>query len=264
MSRIHSLLRALPAAVAATLAACSDAPLGPATPSAAPHLARGGNGGNGGVSALPNDSVYGVLAVRTQTASAPTVPGTKVVFFANNLPLWTVPDNGTGDLDPRAGYYKVVLPKVSGGYKAELADLPLSHRTTITLNQSTGKLKAGEVAFSDLQTIERSAVHVSLLSLATKAPAPGATLTLVAGGIVARTVVDGADQSWDGSIPLADGKVTFYIDQGGTFDVCETVAPIGYLRAEPSCQTFSVQSSASSAALTFLHQTGIIAPPPEA
>jgi len=263
MARIHPLLRALPAiAAVATLAACSDAPLAPASPSAAPQLARGGNGGAAG--ALPSDSVYGTLAVRTQLASGPTVAGTKVVFFANNLPLWTVEDNDAADLDPRPGYYKVVLPKATGGYKAELADLPLSHRTVATLNWSTGKLKGGEIAFSDLMTIERSAVHVSLFSLATKAPALGATLTLVAGGIVARTVVDGADQIWDGSIPAADGKVTFYIDQAGTFDVCETVAPIGYLRAEPSCQTFSVLSSASHAKLTFMHQTGIIAPPPEA
>jgi hypothetical protein len=38
---------------------------------------------------------------------------------------------------------------------------------------------------------------------------------------------------------------------------------VGFLIAEPACQTINVSASQSTTTATFFHQTGIIAPPPE-
>jgi hypothetical protein len=248
------------AALAGALAtACADDPIAPNRGDSAPSAAV--------AKPAPTPSAGGTLLaslqVRTPNDSA-WVPGTTARFLTDKGIL-TVADNGPGDTRPEPGIYGVVIP-VSTYYKAELASVPIGYALPTT--QVTGK----KIAWSDVVNFPRyilsakKTITVNLLDAHTKKRTPGATVAVTSPGMDLKyTITDGGagDLTVLGAQAPADGLITVYLPSAtlATWNVCETLAPAGYMLADPACQSGQTAGSWPSLVFNFLHQVGIVAPP---
>ena len=268
MSTATALLRALPAALAAAaLAACSDTPAEPRAAAAAPSLAKG--------SGAPPTTML-TASVRVTDHLGQVVPGAGVVFRVDGVKDHPVMDGGSTDTDPRPGYVRRSIEHGSS-YQALLWTVP---GPWLILGKETVQPYAtpafGTVNFTDLKAHARPTVRVSLRSMQDpKKAALGAAVRVAArnpwaGLVVDTTLTDGKDPAWNNAwqyVPPADGELTFYapLDLKATYTVCEVAPPIGFLLANPNCQSFDFDTyTQQSTKVTFLHQTGIVAPPPPA
>ena len=273
----RALTLAAAAATALTTAlttACNDGPLGPNT-SARPAAAAA-PASSGATPQLPVPAlVRASLTITSSTNLKSVVPGT-VVRFTTDKGSVVVSDNvntdGAGDTDASVGTYSVFLPFGSTHYKAEVLSVPVGYDMPASaayygkLTTTPGGAPETYVAFPTVVAPAKKQLRINFLSMQKK-PAPGATVVVTAPGWdLMYTLTDGGagDLRTDGSKGAADGQVTVYAPAAGIaqWKVCETAAPVGFLIAEPACQTINVSASQSTTTATFFHQTGIIAPPP--
>jgi hypothetical protein len=256
-------------AAAALTAACSDAATAPAVGGAGggsqqmrPALGGPANGG-------PVANVPATLLVAGKLSGTP-LAGTKVQFktvtAAGTVSTLVVGDNQSADDDKRDGYYKVYLPAGASSYLASLASAPPEPYHTFGA-YAYGAQPTGSIAFGTIQLVTKPTLRVSMLSK-TKAPAPGATITITNRLIVFGqpswqvTITDGGagDVGPNGEAPTADGVMLYRLPEAGQYEVCERVAPTGFLMAASQCQVVSPAWDEQRNA-TFFHDTGIIAAP---
>jgi hypothetical protein len=273
MSRTARTLRPQLAATlslaAALTAACSDGPIGPtphASADAAPQRkAPALSTVAADVSASEYPDRIARLQVRAGSATSNTfVPGTTIHIKLDDV-LQPVTDNVWPETDPAVGRLSVVVG-ISTSYKAKLASVPVGYLLPQTVVNGTTNAK-GEVVFETLVAQHKPSVQVSFRNTL-KQLVPGATITATMAGMdYLFTITDGGagDLLADGSQGPADGVVTFWTASPylGEWKICEQAPPTGYLLAEQSCQLVKLDTKKPQGRITFVHQTGIIAPPPE-
>jgi len=250
-------------ATAALTAACSDAPMAP-VPAAAPLAARGNAGG-------PAD-IYNQLTATAEVRSSVTgalVGGATIVVKVDSAGLppgtfWFT-DNGEGDLDATPG--RIKFKTRSGKWiMSRVSTAPEGH-DIVTQMWNQGKIsKNGSAELGAMQVRPRALLHVAFRDLQKQA-LPGAVIVIrgVNGIDFQTTIADGGagDLTADGAAPGAtDGMIHWRVLTPGDYQVCEQTPPTGYALANPACQTVTITPTMLSASLGFVHEGGILPPPP--
>ena len=233
-SSIRRRLTAAGVAFAATMsAACSDAATEPKLVANVPTVASG------------------IILPSLKTATVNLVD-----VWGNNIPekavvrIWTSPtdsvqllDNAPQDQDPAIGKVKVTLVS-SASYKACAWGWTESYMAeknpSVYPNCRAGVINGGSVAFGNLY-MRRKAKIAFYTQTKNGASLPGATVTMnfPNGFPQGVAVADGGASplDYDGAV---NGAIVFKSAAGeGVHSWCETVAPVGYALASPSCGTIT-------------------------
>ncbi|MDF1504440.1 hypothetical protein [Roseisolibacter sp. H3M3-2] len=268
MSRFPASAPRLPLTLAALAltAACSDAPLAPdAAPSARPS--RAASPAATPTVVAPAGMIPGHIRLLRAGSPNAFVPGATVRFVTDKAIL-QVRDNGEGDIGIASGPIMAFLP-ISTSYKAEVVSVPVGYHVPAP-TPLYGKVEwsdgAPMVTFPDVELSPKKQVQINLLDMQ-KRRVPGATVVVTLPGFDFQFVItDGGagDVNPLGWQLPADGQVTAYmpVQTFASVKVCEQAPPAGFLMANPACQTITNQSSSKSLSVSFLHQGGIVAPPP--
>lgn len=230
MSRRYAL--PLACTIVATVAACSDAPLAPTpantglTPSA-PALSDGVIVSGGGIGRPTPVTV--TLSVSSQGGGSAT--GTTVKFTTNTGASNTVVDNGAGDGDNRAGFYKVTMPKAIS-YTATVVAMPDDFSPDSTSKTVSAFVTPTLVSMGDLMLLMKPGIYVSLWYKGALAPGQKIRVTGPNGYDV--TMIDGTPSELTdlGKPPVADGKFSFSVPSTGTYKVCALSSPELYWGAD--------------------------------
>ena len=167
--------------------------------------------------------------------------------------FWTSPtdsvqvlDNAPQDLDPTIGKVKVTLVS-SASYKACAHGWTVSYMAEkdpqVYPKCSTAVAIGGTVNFGNVY-MRRKPKIAFYTQTKNGAPLPGATVSMsYPNGFPQVTVADGgqspAPLDYDGAV---NGVILFMSAAGaGVHSWCETVAPVGYALASPSCGTLTAQ-----------------------
>jgi hypothetical protein len=164
--------------------------------------------------------------------------------------FWTSPtdsvqilDNAPQDLDPTIGKLKVALAN-SASYKACALGWTVSYEAEknpqVYPKCSTGVINGGTVDFGKVY-MRRKPKIAFYMQTKNGAPLPGATVSMNLPNGIQVAVADGGQSpiDYDGAV---NGAILFMPAAGpGVHSWCETVAPVGYALASPSCGTFTAQ-----------------------
>ena len=248
---------------AALTAACADAPLGPtpATPSArASHSVE---------KPAPTPSadapISALLTVRVPNDTA-KVFGTSVRFSTEQT-FADVVDNEAGDASAIVGSYKVQVPGGAMFHRADLLTVPIGYMLPTTPIYASVKPGSNVAIFKEITLSAKKVLQINAFDMGKKRAVGGSFEVTSPGMDLKYTITDGGagDLTPMGKQAPADGQINVYLPSYtiGSWTVCETAAPTGFLKAEPSCQTVKT-TSLPKQGVNFSHLTGIIVTPPPA
>jgi hypothetical protein len=222
------------ALLATTSAACSDAVTEPRPVVDVPAAASG--------IILPQLK-YATVNIVDVWGSALTESAV-VRFFTSPTDSLQVVDNSPQDLDPALGKVKVVLAS-SASYKACAWGWTINYMAEanpqVYPKCSTAVAVGGSVSFGNIH-MRRKPRIAFYTQTKSGALLPGATVTVnLPNGFPVLAVADGGQSplDYDGSV---NGVIQLKSAAGaGVHSWCETVAPVGYALASPSCGTLTAQ-----------------------
>ena len=175
----------------------------------------------------------------------PITENTAVRFFTSPTDSVQVIDNAPQDLDPTIGKLKVVLTS-SASYKACAWGWTINYMhdasSQVYPRCSTAVAVGGTVHFGNVYM--RRKPRIAFYTQAKNGTLlPGAAVTMtMPNGFPSVTTTDGVQSpGWDYD-GAANGVIQFKSAAGaGVHSWCETVAPVGYALASPSCGTLTAQ-----------------------
>lgn len=207
---------------------------------------------------LPTPSPY--LTTETVDQNGALVGGAVlVVRDSANTPIALIADNGPFDYDkqagtfffklPRAGTFSVCEGNAPSGY-GYAPGQPPCHTLTVKYGTTTH--------FTGFLLYPAPSVVFATEDWFAKLIGPSTFTITTPRSLVNITVTDNALHDL---LPNKLGVMLVKLPAAATYTLCETVAPVGYYKANPSCVTVDATSGGAVAAQTFFHSEAQVLKP---